>query len=104
MAVKRYYIGALAVILLFGGYPIASAFLASLVANAAGCRLDESQSHSCIIWGFDYGERLYGMAMSSWLMLFTLPAAELAIFVWAVVLAIHLMRRRLRRSAAKGTS
>jgi hypothetical protein len=95
--VKWYYIGSLILIALFGGYPIALMFLSSFVANAAGCRLDEGQAHACIIHGYDYGPRLYEMAVSVWLMMFTFPAAELAFLIWIVVLAIDLTRRHLRR-------
>jgi hypothetical protein len=94
--VKRYYIGSLILIALFGGYPFASMLVASFVANAAGCGLDEGQAHACIIHGHDYGPRLYEMAVSVWLMIFTLPLAELAFLIWIVVLAIDLTRQHLR--------
>jgi hypothetical protein len=76
--VKRYHVSSLFLILLLGVYPVASLFLASFVANLAGCQLYESGVHTCITYGHDYGPRLYDMAASLWLMIFTFPAAEIA--------------------------
>ncbi len=99
---KRYYIASLLLIILLGVSPMAPMFLSSLVANAAGCRLDEGDVHVCIIRGVDYGPQLYRMALSFWLTLFSIPAAELAFLFWIVVLAIHLIRRHSRRHRATG--
>jgi hypothetical protein len=74
--------------------------LTSLVANAASCKLDEGGAHSCVIYGHDYGPRLYDMAVSFWLMIFTVPAAECAFLIWFVALVTHVTRRHLRRRRA----
>ena len=94
---KRYYFGSLLLIVIFAGSPMGSMFLASFVANAAGCKLDEDGAHTCMIYGHEYGPRLYDMAVSMWLMIFTFPAAEFAFLVWLGVLSAHLIRLHLQR-------
>jgi hypothetical protein len=96
--IKKYYAIVLVLIILLALGPFASAILASVVANSAGCTLNEAGTNSCIIHGHDYGETLYTMGMSFGMIIFTLPLAEFAFLLWVVVLAIHLVSRRGRRS------
>jgi hypothetical protein len=94
---KKYYGAALVLIILLAFAPFGLAILGSVVANRAGCTLNEAGAHSCIIHGHDYGETLYTMGMSLWMIIFTIPVVEFACLLWAVVLAIHLLIRRRRR-------
>jgi hypothetical protein len=96
--VKRYYITALVLIILFAVVPFASAILGNVIASGAGCTLNEAEAHSCIIHGHDYGEALYALGMGLWLMIFTLPVAEIALILWAIVLTVHLLLRWRRGS------
>jgi hypothetical protein len=99
--VKKYYAIALVLIILLAFAPFASAILGSVIANSAGCTLNEAGAHSCIIHGHDYGEALYTMGMGFWMIIFTVPAAEFACLLWVVVLATHLLIRRRRRDRAE---
>lgn len=94
---KRWYIAALAAIILFATTPFVSTLLASLVANTAACTLNEASPTPCIIYGHDCGELLYMMGMGIWMSIFTIPVSEIALLIWAITLIIHLLIRRQRR-------
>lgn len=92
----------LAVIGLLALAPLLSVLVASFVASAAGCRLDEGSVHPCLVLGADRGEALYTMFVLGWLMLLTLPAGAVAGAGWLVTLLVHRVvwrRRRTRISA-----
>lgn len=76
------------VIVLFALIPVLSALLASMIAGANGCALDEGGVHPCMIGGTDYGETLSVMFVSGWFGLVTLPLGALGLVVWAIVLTI----------------
>lgn len=76
------------VILLFALAPILSALLASWIADAHGCALDEGGVHPCLIGGADYGETLSVMFVSGWFAFVTLPLGALGFVVWCIVLTI----------------
>ena len=99
---KKYYLAVLVLITLFALAPVASAMLASVIANVNGCTLNEAEAHRCISHGRDYGETLYEMGMSFWLAIFTVPLAEFACVAWIVALVVHVLVRRRRRSRAGG--
>ena len=61
----------------------------SIIANAAGCRVDEGSVHPCVISGHDYGELLYTLGVMGWFMLITLPAGALAFAAWLLTLLLH---------------
>ena len=69
--------------------PIASVVACSIIANSAGCHVDEGSVHPCVINGHDYGELLYTLGVMGWFMLITLPAGALAFMVWLVTLLVH---------------
>ena len=69
--------------------PVASVVACSMIANAAGCHVDEGSVHPCVINGHDYGETLYTLGMMGWFMLITLPAGALAFVVWLIALLLH---------------
>ena len=77
------------VILVFTLLPLASMLTASFIAESHGCALDEGSVHPCMVGGSDWGETLYGMAVSAWFMLATLPLGGGAFIVWLVILIIH---------------
>ena len=77
------------VILVFTLLPLISMLIASAIAEANGCQLDEGSMHACMIGGSDWGETLYVMAVAAWLMFFTFPAGGAAFCVWLVILIIH---------------
>lgn len=72
--------------------PLLGVLLASAVAGANGCRLDEAGSYPCVVAGVDVGGLLSTLFVLGWLMLVTLPAG---IVVGAVGLVLWLSRRRL---------
>ncbi|RDE08544.1 hypothetical protein [Pelagibacterium lacus] len=81
----------LAVIVLVALGPVISVYLAYLVAEPNGCRLDEAGVYPCVINGVDYGGLLAGMAIMGWLMLASIPFGAVALAVWVIVLLVHLL-------------
>ena len=79
--------------MLFAAAPLISVLIASSIAEAHGCMLDEGSVHPCVINGTDYGETLLTMAVLGWLMMFTLPVGAVALLVWLVVLIVHFVNR-----------
>jgi hypothetical protein len=75
----------------FAALPFLSAGLASFVANAAGCGLNEGGAAACLIMGINAGPVLYNMFSAFWLFLFSwlyIPVA-LLLFVAAVVILLR---------------
>ncbi len=91
---------ALALIVLVALAPIFAVILCSVIANAYGCRVDEGSVHPCIINGEDYGEQLYALGVSGWLMLATLPAGALAGAIWLLALILHRSSWRKRQTSS----
>ena len=83
------YWTALAFIVLFTLWPVASIFATAMIAEANGCRVDEGSVHPCMVMGSDWGETLYTMGVLGWLMLVTVPFGLGALIVWLIVLPIH---------------
>ena len=79
----------LAVILLFALAPVISVFVASWLAEANGCVLNEGDSHPCLIGGADWGGTLYTLFVLGWFALATLPLGGGALIVWLTILIIH---------------
>ena len=84
---KGYWI-ALVAIAVFSILPLISVLVASGIAGANGCVIGGSPT-PCIILGADWGEALYTMALLSWLMFFTFPAAFVLFIIWMIVLTVH---------------
>ncbi|MDN7673792.1 hypothetical protein QZM22_15010 [Burkholderia oklahomensis] len=93
-ALIRAYGFALAAILVIALLPILSVAAAGIVADAAGCALNEASVHPCLIGGIDFGETLYAMGVLGWLMLGSLPIGGLLLMAWAIALLAQLLRRR----------
>ncbi len=85
----RAYVVALLAIVVFALWPLGSVVLTSLIANAAGCQVDEGSARACIIVGVDMGEALYAMGVLGWFSLVTLPLGAGAALVWLITLLIH---------------
>ena len=67
--------------------PILSMLIASGIASANGCILNEGGVHQCILLGTDWGETLNIMFVMAWLTLVTFPLALIGL-AGAVVTAI----------------
>jgi hypothetical protein len=79
-------------------WPVISVLVASSIAEANGCALDEGSVHPCLVDGADWGEALYTMAVLGWLMLATLPLGGGALLVWLIILIIHRIAWRRRKT------
>jgi len=90
---KRLMIWSLVLIVLIGALPVISAFAASAMADALGCRLDEGSVQPCTWGGIEIGDALYTMFVLHWLGLATIPFAAVALAVWLVVALILLVLR-----------
>jgi hypothetical protein len=90
---------ALALIILIALAPVFAVVLCSVIANAYGCKVDEGSVHPCVINGKDYGEMLYVLGVSGWVMLATLPAGAIAGATWLVALVLHRSKWRKRQPA-----
>ena len=93
---KRMMIWALALILLFGTFPLLTLLSAVLFASAFDCQLDEGSIHPCVVLGLDFGGLLYPMAVGCWFVMFTIPLAGLALIVWLIAWVVLLFTRRHR--------
>jgi len=82
-------------IALFAFSPILVTILASFIANAAGCELNEGEAHACIIAGKDYGDLLYSMGVFGWMTIFTFPLGEITLAMWGIVLLARFLWRIL---------
>lgn len=78
--------------------PLAFPLVALAIAAAGGCRLNEGNMHPCVILGIDWGEVLYGMFVTGWLGLITLPIAMIVALGWLVMELVLFLRRRARSS------
>lgn len=88
------YAVALMLILLLALTPLISIVIATTVAEANGCRLNEGGVNPCVIGGRDYAALLANMFVLGWLMFATLPLGALGALVWLVLLIVHLAARR----------
>lgn len=77
------------VIALLALAPIISMLIASSIANAHGCAVDEGSVHPCVIGGTDWGETFYTMTVLCWFMFFTLPIGAVAFVVCLTGALIH---------------
>lgn len=92
------YLIVLLLILLVAAAPVISVLGAGVVANWAGCKLDEGSAHPCVIGGHDYGELFYTLFVLGWFMFLTFPAGVIAVLVWLIAFLTHLAMWRKRRA------
>jgi len=97
----RYWI-AFAIIFVFAISPFVPVYIASEIANANHCAVDENAIHECRIDGKDWGETLHVMGVLGWLFLVTMPLGGIAFFGWVAILIAHRLsfgsrQRRMRQ-------
>ncbi len=90
---------ALVLIVLFASAPLIGVVIASWLAEANGCMLNEGTINPCMILGMDWGGALYTLFVLGWFMLATLPLGGGAVLVLAVVLIIHYLAWRNAQDA-----
>lgn len=78
--------------------PLVCVVLATGVAGALGCRLDEAGIYPCPVLGLDLGSPLAVAAMMGWFMLLTWPGMLAALLGWLVWVVISLRRRAAARA------
>jgi hypothetical protein len=78
------------IIVLWMFLPFIPVIIASLIASACGCDLDEGSAHPCIVFGKDIGRTLYAMGVMGWLGLLTFPTGFLALLGFTA----EMMKRR----------
>jgi hypothetical protein len=99
-SLARLYGSSLIGILILGLLPGLSLGIAILIANVAGCELDEGSVHACLVFGVDLGDTLYAMSVLGWLMIVSIPLGGVLLACWIVVLCVHLRLNRLRKRTA----
>jgi hypothetical protein len=75
--------------------------IASNIAEANGCQLNEGSPQPCIVDGVDRSEDLYAMGMMGWIGVAACPVALIALLIYVIVL--FLMWIWKRREAAKAS-
>lgn len=95
----RVYVLALALIVLFAAAPLIGAVIASWLAEANGCLLNEGSVNPCMILGMDWGGTLYTLFVLGWFMLATLPLGGGALIVFVIVFIIHYLAWRNAQDA-----
>jgi hypothetical protein len=88
---------ALVLIILIAGAPLISATIASGIASALGCTVNEGGASACIFRGSDIGETLADMFVLGWLAFVTLPFGAILFGIWLIVACIVTLRRRRQR-------
>lgn len=75
-------IGVAVLILLFGVLPIATTWLAGVIASAAGCRLHNGFANACVVGGYEVGEPLYRAGLAFWISVVSWPMLAPVVLVW----------------------
>lgn len=68
--------------------PILSVLIASAIASAFGCQLDEGGTHPCMAFGADIGESLYTMFVMGWFFFLTIPSGLVAAVVFLITIVL----------------
>ena len=93
----RWLIIALVLIVALTLAPLMLALIASAIAGALGCVLNEGGATPCPFLGYDLGEPLVVMFVLGWLSLAALPLGAAALAVWlAAVCVVVFVRWRCR--------
>lgn len=90
---------AIVVIVLFAAAPLIGVLIASGLAEANGCMLNEGSVNPCIILGADWGGALYTLFVLGWFMLATMPLGGGALIALVVVFIIHYLAWRNAQDA-----
>ncbi|MFL6200274.1 MAG: hypothetical protein ACJ76J_13925 [Thermoanaerobaculia bacterium] len=81
-------------IALWTASPILSVLIASALASAFGCQVDEGGAHPCMAFGTDIGELLYTLFVMGWFFFLTIPSGLVAAVVFLVIVVLS---RRAKR-------
>ncbi len=95
----KVYFLALVLIVLFAAAPLIGVVIASWLAEANGCMLNEGSVNPCFIFGMDWGGALYTLFVLGWFMLATLPLGGGALIVFVIVFIIHYLAWRNAQDA-----
>ncbi len=79
--------------------PVMSVAIASGIASANGCKLNEADAHPCVLQGIDWGAILYGMFVMAWFAIATVPLGALAVLLWIATAIVMYVRYRKQLSA-----
>lgn len=74
--------------------PILSVLIAGGLASAFGCQLDEGSIHSCMAFGTDIGEMLYGMFVAGWFFYLTVPSGMAAAVIFLIIVVVAGIAKR----------
>jgi hypothetical protein len=90
---RRRFRRAAIAILVLSVLPMIPVIFAASVAHFAGCRLDESGAHPCLIGGFDAGPVLYTVGMGFFFIaLLAMIAGAGAAAIWIAAVVIYVLR------------
>jgi hypothetical protein len=81
--------------------PVLSTLIASWSAGLAGCHLDASGPHSCLLLGMEMKDALYHMSRAYWLFLFTVFYIPVAILL---AIAAFVAGRRAKHIGSNPTT
>jgi len=84
------YVIALFIILIIGFWPVFSILIASAIASANGCILNETGPNTCMINGQDWGELLYNLGGLGRLALVFVPLGLVSLLGWIYSLGFSL--------------
>ena len=73
-----------AIIILWMFGPLIPAIIAGIVASACGCKLDEGNTHPCLLFGVDIGKLLYTMGVMGLFTMGTFPSGILALILFSL--------------------
>lgn len=76
------------VVLLLSFSPIIISLVAGYIANTNNCNLHEGFVNPCVINGQDYGETLYAMGVTGWLVFATAPIGIFLLVIFPFILKL----------------
>jgi hypothetical protein len=101
----KYILVIFGLIVLWTASPMVSVLIASGVASAFGCELDEGNVHQCFAFGHDIGNFLSTMFVMGWLFLVTIPTGLVALVALAfAVFFSRLIRKQSGMEDRPGTT
>lgn len=77
--------------------PVVLPLLGVLVAQAAGCQMNEAGASPCLVFGVDLGGTLAFLGVVPWLGFYTLPLGAALLALWIAVEVISVIWRLVRR-------
>jgi hypothetical protein len=87
------------IILLVAAAPVISMVLSTWIAGGLGCKLDEGDTHPCLLAGIDIGDLLYDMFVMGWFGSLTIPLGALGLVAWAIWAIITVRESRRQRTS-----